>query len=146
MTFSSARGVPADHDRQRAVARADVPAGDRRIEGEDALFGKLRRDVARGGRLDGGVVDEDQPVVCAFDDAFFTEHHFFHVGRIGQVGEDHVHLRGDLGGRAGGFCALGNQFVHGRAAAVMHDERESRLEYVPGDGLAHQSQTDVSDF
>jgi hypothetical protein len=54
--------------------------------------------VARSGRFDGAVVDEDQSLVCAFDNAFFTESHFFHIRRIRQVGKDHVHLRGDLGG------------------------------------------------
>ena len=36
-------GVAADHDRERAVLRADVAAGDRRIDARDAAFGPRPR-------------------------------------------------------------------------------------------------------
>ena len=41
------RGAPADHDRERAVAGADVAAGDRRVEEADPEF---RSDIATANR------------------------------------------------------------------------------------------------
>ena len=54
------------------------------------------------------------------------QRHLFHVRRIGQVGEDHIHLRGHFRRRDAGLRALRHQFLHRRPAAVVHHQRESR--------------------
>ena len=50
--------LPADHDRQRALARADVAAADRGVERADAALGRRLRDRDRHRGVDRAHVDE----------------------------------------------------------------------------------------
>ena len=50
--------------------------------------------------------------MSARGDPIFAQYHELHVGRVGQVGEDHVHAGGNFGGGRGGDCTLSRQFVH----------------------------------
>ena len=58
-------GVAADHDRQRRVARADVAARHRRVDGGGTLGARGRRDLDREARLGRRHVDGDRRRLAA---------------------------------------------------------------------------------
>src|SRR5262249_17034392 len=65
---------PADHEHQRPVLRADLPAAYWGIQRRDMYLRQFRRDLARRLRLDRAVVHEDQPVVYAFGNSIGAKH------------------------------------------------------------------------
>ena len=79
------------------------------------LLRQFLRDPARRDRLDGRVIDINESIVRAFDNSVFAQDNQFHIGRIGQVGKDHIHLFGDFPGRACCRRAFRRKLVHSRA-------------------------------
>ena len=78
---SNVVAVAADHDRERAVARADVAAGDRRVDGRDAALGRRLGDLLGQRRLAGGHVDQHAAGPQPASAPSLAERHLAHVGR-----------------------------------------------------------------
>jgi hypothetical protein len=140
------RAAATDHDSQGGVASANIPTADRRIQGIHAYDGQGRGDLAGGSGLDGRVIDHDQAGVGAGNNPILAQCHLFHIRRIRQVGEDYVHLGGDLRRGEGGDGAFGHQFVDSCPAAVVDHQREAGFMNIAGDAFAHQPQTNVTNF
>jgi hypothetical protein len=89
------RGLTADHDRERAVAGADVAAGDRRVEEGDAAGARLRGQLAgeRGG--DGAHVDDQGARRRRRDRALGPAEDRAHDGVVLQDRDQDLGLGGD---------------------------------------------------
>ena len=136
--------LAADHDRQRAVLRARLAAGDRRVERCEAaclgLFGKLARDFGGSRR----VVDIDRALAHRLEAAVGADRHGAQVVVVADAGEDEVLA---FGGFAGGLreCAamLGRPLLGlGRGAVVDGDVVAALLLQVSGHGITHHAKPD----
>ena len=89
-------GVTADHDRQRAFDRPRLTAADRRIEHSVAVGAELLGDLAARRRGDRAHVDDRRRPAQAGADAVVAEQDGADIGTVGQHGDDHVGLLGQL--------------------------------------------------
>ena len=114
--------VAADHDRERGVARADIAAGDGRVDGIDPLRLGSGVNLFRQARLGGGHVDDDAAGLHASEHAVVGEVNFPHIARITDHGEDDVRLRGHGPGRIGPLCALVEQRLRLGFGAIVNGD------------------------
>ncbi len=99
----------AAHDRELAVLRALLSAGDRCIEEMHAaavrVFGQLARQAGGGGR----VVDEDRVALHGDEGAMAAHGHLAHIVVAADAGEHDVGIGRGLGRRGGAGAAI---FLH----------------------------------
>ena len=91
--------VAADHDRQRAVGRADLAARHRRVEECAAARGAALGERRHRGRQVGAHRAHDQPVVGTGQDAGRSVEDRLEVRRVGDHDDEDVDQPGDLGRR-----------------------------------------------
>ncbi len=84
-------GRSPDHDGEGGVARADVPAGDRRIEGVGLTGLRRFRDVAGEGRFRRGHIDHDHAGSQSRQHAIVSEIDFPHI--LGEADHREEHIR-----------------------------------------------------
>ena len=135
----------AHHDGQRGLARADLAAGDRRIqvvaaERVDAAGELLGRD-----RRDGAHVHHHAAGGEALGDAVRAEQHGFDMRRVRHHQDDDVGLGGDLAARPAGDGTGIEQFLRQGAGAVQEQRVAGGLQ-VPRHRPPHDAEPDESDL
>src|SRR5574340_373181 len=140
------RYFSADHDRERAFARAGFASGHRRVEHVHAALGERGGDATGGGRGDGAHVDDDVAGFGALDEAAVAENDLLDVGRVGDDGKGDVGFGCDLGG---GALAEGPPYQDGLdavEAAAVDGQLVPRAQQVFRHRAAHDAAADESDF
>ena len=97
--------VAADHDREGGVARAAVPAGDRRVHHADALGLALLIQPLRQRRRGGGHIDGQRPGFGGLEDAALPAEHLLDVAWVADHHKDVVRVLHRLGGAVAGMDA-----------------------------------------
>ena len=98
--------IAAAHHGQRAVLRAGLPAGHRRIDEGHALRLRLGVQFARNGRRGGRVVDEDRALLHARERAVWSEHDGAQIVVVADAGENEIAIRHRLARRRRGCAAV----------------------------------------
>ena len=137
--------VAADHDRQPGLLRADVAAGDRRI---DACTPLALAASAISTASDGSLVVMSTRIVArlaAGQRAVAAEDHLAHVARKADDGEDHVALLGDVPGRSGPGRALVEQRLGLALRAVIDGGGKALGDQVRAHALPHHAGADPAE-
>ena len=137
----------ADHDRELAVLRPFLAAGDRRGEEADAF---CRRRCGQFTGDDGagrGVVDDQAPLPCSRQDSGFSQRHGAKVIVVADAGDDDIRAGSGLGRRFGAgafvFSGPGFSFFGG---AVVNGDVKAGLGQMPGHGKTHVAEADECCF
>jgi hypothetical protein len=137
--------VPTHHDHERGVARADVAAGDRRVERLHlAGVGRLR-DLHRERGFARGHVDEQRTGPHGLHDPALAKQHLAHIGRVAEHREHDVALRGQCGRRVRPSRSVGHQLVGARPRAVEDGQSVPGAQQMSRHGGAHDAGTDPAD-
>ena len=137
--------VAADHDRQRAVGRADLAARHRCVEERATARGAALGERRHRGRQVGAHRAHDQPVVGTGQDAGRSVEDRLEVRGVGDHDDEDVDQPGDLGRRGGGARAGVGQLGHGSGRPRGDRQREAGTEDAPRHRPAHDAQPDEPD-
>ena len=129
--------VATDHDREGRVARADVTAGHRGVDGIDALRLGGGVNLFRQTRVGGGHVDNDAAGLDPGEHAIVAEVDFAHIARVTDHGEDDVRLHGDGAGRISPRCALVEERLGFGAGAVVNGDGVAFFREMSAHGQPH---------
>ena len=102
-------------------------------------------EVARSIRVDGAVVDDDQPLLRSFEHAAVAGEHLLHDSGLRQAGVHLVQLRAHRGERLADGRAHRGELVHLALAAVLHRHVEPLADEVLHHGASHPAYADPSD-
>ena len=136
--------VAAAHDREDAILRACLAAGDGCVDEVDALglggVGKLAGDFGAGS----GIVDQNGASLHAGSGAGVSERDGAEVIIIADAGEDEVGVPGGFGGSGGGAPTMFlRPFLRlGSGAVVDSDVVAALFLEMPGHRETHYAQTD----
>ena len=138
--------IPANHNGKRGILRADVATADGCIETLNAFSSEYLPYLCGDPGRNRAHIDKNQPLVCAFNNPVLAQSDALNIGRIGQHSDNDVTLLCHLFARVRFCCPSAYEFINCISIAVMHDEFISSIYQMPGHRLAHNPQTDKSDF
>jgi hypothetical protein len=139
------RLLPADHDDEARLARADIAAGHGGVERGQPFRGGRTRNLLRQQRAGGGHVHEHRAAFRRGDHAAGPEVGFLNIGRETDDGEDKVSLRRR---RAGGVVPVrtGIEQRLGLGLGAVEDmQRVAGLKQVARHAAAHDTGADERD-
>ena len=135
----------AHHEAQRAVNGFGFATGYRGIQHFNFLFRQCRADLLTGYRADGAGINKDLSGMHILCHTVAAKHNLLDLRSVGEHGDDHITVLGQLLPGAG-MCTAGSQLIHCSSAAVIYPQLIASLQQIFCHGLAHDSQTDHSDF
>ena len=135
----------ADHDREARRLRADLAAGNRRVEIFAAKLVDLLGEVLGGDRRDRAHVDDDLALRKPLRDASGAKEHRLDVGRVGNHEDDQFGLLSQFLAVGAGDGAFVDQLLRRRAAGV-NEKLVTAFQQVAGHRAPHDAESDETDL
>ena len=132
------------HDAQRTIDGALLSARHGRIQHAHALRRESPANLLRNDRRNGRHIEEKQPLACALDDAVLAKGDLFHLGRVGQHGDEHVDLGRHVPGRRAALGSRSDDLLNRPLAPAVDDDGETGLDQVLGHGSTHDPEPNHS--
>ena len=142
------KGIPvaADHDGQRALLRAHVAAGNRRVQRGHAFFLGRGIDALGKARAGGGHVDQNRALVRAVQNALFGEIDFLHVFGITHDRDDHIASRSAIRNGIAPVCAGGDHALCLGLGTGINAHVKAFFHQIEHHGAAHDAHADKADL